>query len=99
MRLQPCPCKCQHCLTRQKWLIFEVQKLLKLCQIFNTDHSSFFLYDYCFVLTRVASVVEAFIDLVSLEKMNGADLYVGKNKKTFIDMKKQEVGDKFPIGN
>ncbi|KAK3784001.1 hypothetical protein RRG08_025197 [Elysia crispata] len=47
----------------------------------------------------VASVVEAFIDLVSLEKMNGADLYVGKNKKTFIDMKKQEVRDKFPIGS
>ncbi|GFR93857.1 15-hydroxyprostaglandin dehydrogenase [NAD(+)]-like [Elysia marginata] len=44
----------------------------------------------------IEDVVEAFIELASLEHMNGADLFVGKNKRTYMEVEGREVGDKYP---
>ncbi|GFO01240.1 15-hydroxyprostaglandin dehydrogenase [NAD(+)] [Plakobranchus ocellatus] len=48
------------------------------------------------ILVPLEAVIEAFLELVSLEKMNGAVLFVAKNKKTYVEVKSHSIGDSFP---
>ncbi|GFR90938.1 15-hydroxyprostaglandin dehydrogenase [Elysia marginata] len=44
----------------------------------------------------IERVVDAFLDLVTLEKMNGAVLFVSRHQKVFIEIKSLELGKNYP---